>query len=121
MYILDFMNNKQQLKETMTKTTSNIITTIVTQDNINKGKCKSNDSCPIALSFKNHKTVKHVSIFEDHAWLFMKHKDKNITHVKQYDFCENMKKFVSSFDKGELVTPQVFTFDDYLLTSDKYL
>ena len=97
------------------------ITTVVTQDNINKGVCHSNDSCPIALSFEKHATVKHVSIFDDHAWLFMKHKDRSVTHVKQYDFCENMKKFVKSFDKGEAVKPQVFTFNDALLTSDKYL
>ena len=97
------------------------ITTTVTQANIEKGQPKCNDGCPLALSFKNHATVRHVSIFETYAWLFMKNPDKNITHVRQYNFSKKMYEFVHGFDNGETVEPQEFTFTDEMLTSDKYL
>jgi len=92
------------------------IQTTVTKENIENGKRKSNSCCPIALSFKNHKDVDHVSIFDDHAWLFMKKKKgETITIMKEFNFTEEMKNFVKKFDNEEKVEPQSFIFDDALL------
>ena len=89
----------------------------VTEEHIKNGKIKNNKCCPIALSFKNHKFVDHVCIFEDHAWLFMKKKKGEIkTLMKQYDFKDDMITFVNKFDNEEPVEPQSFTFDDALMT-----
>lgn len=94
----------------------------VTKEHIKNGKIKSNSCCPIALSFENHPDVDHVSIFEDHAWLFMKKKKGEIkTLMKQYDFNEAMKNFVNKFDNQEPVEPQNFTFDETLLTRTSLL
>jgi len=89
----------------------------VTKEHIENGKIKNNKCCPIALSFKNHKDVAHVSIFEDHAWLFMKKKKGEIkTLMKQYNFTKDMENFVKKFDNKEQVEPQNFTFDEALMT-----
>lgn len=89
----------------------------VTKEHIENGKIKDNKCCPIALSFKNHQDVDHVSIFEDHAWLFMKKKKGEIkTLMKQYNFTKDMENFVKKFDNNEQVEPQSFTFDDALMT-----
>ena len=92
------------------------IQTTVTKEHIENGKRKNNRCCPIALSFKNHKDVAHVSIFDDHAWLFMKKKKgEKVTIMKEFNFTEEMKNFVKKFDNEEKVEPQSFTFDDALL------
>ena len=98
-----------------------IISTTVTQQHIANGRPKRNDCCPLALSFKNHKDVKHASIFDDHAWLFMKTTNKKETHVREYWFDDSMKDFVRKFDNKETVEPTSFTFDDHLLVSNKIL
>ena len=98
------------------------IQTTITKEHIENGKTKDNACCPIALSFKNHKQVKHVSIFDDHAWLFMKKKKgESKTLMKDYNFTEEMKNFVKKFDNEEKVEPQTFIFDETLLKREVYL
>ena len=94
----------------------------VTKEHIENGKIKNSSCCPIALSFENHPDVDHVSIFEDHAWLFMKKKKGEFkTLMKQYDFKDDMITFVNKFDNEEPVEPQSFTFDDALMTRESRL
>jgi hypothetical protein len=85
------------------------IETIITQEHINNGKCKSNDRCPIALSFKKHSQVWFASIFEKDCWLFFKDKtNKKNTIIRKYNLPQNMVDFISKFDSKEKVEPQKF-------------
>ena len=106
------INNKKG--ETMIKTT-------ITQENINNGKPKCNDGCPIALSFKNHKDIAHVSIFDKHSWLYLKKKINGKTVMLDFDHSPEMLSFVKKFDNKEKVSPQSFILDKSMLVKKRLL
>jgi len=101
------MTNKTT-KETMIKTT-------ITQDNINNGKIKCNNGCPVALSFKNHKDIAHVSIFDNHSRLFLKKKINGKTVMLDFNHSPAMLSFVKKFDNKEEVLPQSFILNKSML------
>ena len=101
------MTNKTT-KETMIKTT-------ITQDNINNGAIKCNDGCPLALSFKKHKDIAHVSIFDNHSWLYLKKKINGKTVMLDFNHSPAMLSFVKKFDNKEEVLPQSFILNKSML------
>ena len=99
-----------------------MIKTIITKEHIENGKRKDNKCCPIALSFQNHKEVKHVLIFDNHAWLFMKKKKGQIkTFMQDFNLTDEMKTFIKKFDNKEIVQPQTFIFNNTQLRKEAYL
>ena len=98
-----------------------MITTTITQDNINDGKTKCNDGCPLALSFKNNKDIAHVSIFDNHSWLYLKKKINGKTVMLDFDHSPEMLNFVKKFDNEEKVLPQSFTLNKSMLRRRRLL
>tara|TARA_S200002703_G_scaffold8511_3_gene8555 strand:- start:3123 stop:3446 length:324 start_codon:yes stop_codon:yes gene_type:complete len=92
-----------------------MIQTTITNDNINNGRIKCNDKCPIALSFNKHKDVAHVSIFDTHSWLYLKKKENGKTVMLDFYHSKELLDFVKKFDNKEKVLPQSFLFDETLL------
>ena len=88
----------------------NMITITVTQENINNGQVKCNDTCPVALSFKGHKDIAHVGIFDKHSHLFLKKKIKGRTIMLDFDHSKELLNFIKEFDSGEKVSPASFVF-----------
>ena len=82
---------------------------------IDKGRAKNNRECPIALSLYRSEKVGHATIYDNFSRLFMKRKIKGKTIVLDFFHSDQILKFITKFDKGETVNPQIIKFSKDLL------
>lgn len=81
----------------------------VTQEDINNGRRKSCNACPVALAVKRATQAREVSIHEQVGYFAA---SSFVTHMDVFDLPSEAIEFIDNFDYGNSVRPFAFEVED---------